>query len=422
MVKGLPTLQETYEVCSDYATGKQSRDTIPKSTNWRASEKLQLVHSDICGPINSASNGGSRHFINFTGDFSRRTWTYPLAAKFNAFETFKKFKALVEKESNCNIQTLRTDKNGEFTSHEFNEFCSTNGIKRQLTAAYTPQQNGVSERNNKTLLNMVRSMLNGRNVPKRFWPEAVIWATYVMNKCPTLSVKDIKPEEAWSGVKPFVHYFKVFGCLAYAHVPDALRKKLDRKASKCINLGISEESKAYKLYDPIQKKIIISRDVKFDESKGWIWNKKSQKSQGQIEVAHSNDEENIIEGEVAEDNISESDSQEGEIADEQVEDTDGPDEDTESLVTNVQSDPTTYDEAAKHKVWRDAMDQEILSIEKNDTWELFDLPTRSKKICVKWIYKTKFNENGEVEKYKARLVAKGYSQQHGIDYNEVLGL
>jgi hypothetical protein len=82
-------------------------------------------------------------------------------------------------------------------------------------------------------------------------------------------------------------------------------------------------------------------------------------------------------------------------------------------------DATTYEEAAKFKVWRDAMDQEIASIEKNDTWELTELPAQSKKIGVKWIYKTKFNESGRIEKHKARLVAKGYSQQHGVDYNEV---
>ncbi|MCI21806.1 copia-type polyprotein, partial [Trifolium medium] len=99
-------------------------------------------------------------------------------------------------------------------------------------------------------------------------------------------------------------------------------------------------------------------------------------------------------------------------------------EDTENsqlhnlVIFNTQNDPTTYEEAAKHEVWRKAMDQEIMSIEKNDTWELTELPVGYKKIGVKWIYKTKFNEKGEVEKCKAKLVAKGYSQRHGVDYND----
>jgi hypothetical protein len=151
-------------------------------------------------------------------------------------------------------------------------FCSDHGIKRQLTAAYTPQQNGVAERKNRTLMDMVRSKIAGRNVPKVFWPEAIKWATHVMNRSPTLSVKDITPEEAWSGKKPAVHYFRIFGCLAFAHVPDSQRIKMDNKSIKCIHLGVSDESKAYKLYDPIKKKILISRDVVFEENKSWKWN------------------------------------------------------------------------------------------------------------------------------------------------------
>jgi len=158
--------------------------------------KFELIHSDVCGPINPQFNGGNRYFITFTYDFSRKTWVYFLHDKANVFDVFKKFKALVEGEFGCRIQCLRTDKGGEFTSNEFNNFCSNQGIKRQLTTAYTPQQNGVSERKNRTLMNIVRCLLNGRNVPKMFWPEAVKWAAYVLNRSPTLPVKDITPEEA----------------------------------------------------------------------------------------------------------------------------------------------------------------------------------------------------------------------------------
>jgi hypothetical protein len=124
---------------------------------------------------------------------------------------------------------------------------------------------------------MVRSMINGKKVPKQFWPKAVKWATYVMNRSPTLNVKNMTPEEAWCDVKPSVHYFKVFGCVAHVHI-HSQRKKLDNKSKKCVLLGISEESKAYKLYDPVDKKIIISRDVVFEESKAWEWNKNQKKS------------------------------------------------------------------------------------------------------------------------------------------------
>jgi transposase InsO family protein len=171
--------------------------------------------------------------MTLTDDFSRKTWIYVLKDKSETFEKFKYFKALVENESGCKIQCLRTDRGGEYTSNAFNSFCISHGIKRQLTTAYTPQQNGVSERKNRTLLNMVRSMLTSRNVPKRFWPEALVWSTHVLNRSPTVSVKNMTPEECWSGLKPSITHFRVFGCIAHVHIPDNLRKKLDDKSSVC---------------------------------------------------------------------------------------------------------------------------------------------------------------------------------------------
>ena len=147
-------------------------------------------------------------------------WIYFLVAKSDPFTTFKNYKSLVEKESGELIYCLSTDGEGEFTSNEFNEFCRINGISRQLTSSYTRQQNGVVERKNRTIMNMVRCMLCDKQVPKAFWPEAARWTVHVLNKSPTLVVKDKTPKEMWSGVKPKVDYFRVFGCLAHVHVPD----------------------------------------------------------------------------------------------------------------------------------------------------------------------------------------------------------
>ncbi|PNX63533.1 cysteine-rich receptor-like protein kinase 25-like protein [Trifolium pratense] len=116
-------------------------------------------------------------------------------------------------------------------------------------------------------------MISARGVPKRFWPEAVKWTTYVMNRSPTLGVKDVTPEEAWSGKKPSMHRFKTFGCIGHVHIHDSQRRKLDKKSKRCVLLGVCEESKAYKLYDPTEKRIIISKDVVFEESKGCNWEK-----------------------------------------------------------------------------------------------------------------------------------------------------
>jgi len=111
-------------------------------------------------------------------------------------------------------------------------------------------------------------MLSARDVPKRFFPEAVVWATYVLNRIPTLFIKDMNPKKAWSGVKPLVKHFRVFGCEAYVHVSYTQRRKLDNNNSRFVLLGLCEESKAYKLYDTKSKKTMIRRDDNFKETKG----------------------------------------------------------------------------------------------------------------------------------------------------------
>ena len=209
--------------------------------------------------------------LTFIDDLSRKVWVYFLAKKSETFGVFREFKALVEKQAGVPIQILRIDRGGEYLSKEFVEFCNEQGIQRQLTASYTPQQNGVAERKNQTIINMVRSVLVEKGVPKSFWPEAVNWVIHILNRSPTPAVKNITPEEAWSGIKPSVSYFRIFGSIGYVHVPDQQRRKLDDKSVKCVLLGVSEESKAYKLYDPIKQKIVISRDVKFVEDAAWDW-------------------------------------------------------------------------------------------------------------------------------------------------------
>lgn len=187
--------------------GKQQRDPFPKKSNWRASQALQLIYVDICGPIKPISNSKKRYLLTFIDDFSRKLWVYFLTEKSEAFAILKRFKTHVEKEMNSFIRGFRTDRGGEFTSQEFSSFCDENGIKRQLT---TPQQNGVAERKNRTIMNMVRSMLSEKKLPKTFWPEAVNWTVHVLNRSPTLAVKNKTPEEAWSGYKRSVEYFRVF--------------------------------------------------------------------------------------------------------------------------------------------------------------------------------------------------------------------
>lgn len=461
MVDGLPPFKTPTRLCTDCMTGKQHRDFIPKKSLWRASHRLQLIHADICGPIKPESNSNKRYLLSFIDDFSRKTWIYFLHEKSEAFAMFRSYKAYVEKEIGAYIKCLRTDRGGEFTSNEFGEFCKTHGISRQLTTAYTPQQNGVAERKNRTVMNMVRSMLSEKRVPKAFWPEAVKWSVHILNRCPTLAVQNKTPEEAWSGKKPTVEYFRVFGCVAHVHVPDQKRSKLDDKSKRCVLLGVSDESKAYRLFDPISKKIIVSRDVVFEENECWDWGRTEEEMRLDVlEWGDSEDEEDRGEDEELEAEVNEEEEDGGvssnggtgsrsnsngtnspssESNEESSPSSDegrvrnappwmqdyvtgeglSEEEGLNAMMMLIDADPITYEEAAKSMKWRNAMSTEIESIERNNTWELTTLPDGAKTIGVKWVFKTKLNEAGEIDKCKARLVAKGYAQQYGVDYTEV---
>ncbi|KAJ0868674.1 putative RNA-directed DNA polymerase [Helianthus annuus] len=215
-------------------------------------------------------------------DFSRYMWTFMLKLKSEAFETFKRFKVDVESDAGVKIKCFRTDRGGEFTSREFNKFCENEGIKRQLTAPYTPQQNGVVERRNRTILGTTRTMLKAKNVPAYMWGEAIRHATYVLNRVITRAVKNKTPYEAFKGVKPNVEHLKVFGCLAYNKVPKFKLDKLEDRSSRLVYLGTesSEGTIAHRLFDPIKRQLVIGRNVDFNEEQGWKWNEEDQVQDG----------------------------------------------------------------------------------------------------------------------------------------------
>ncbi|KAA0062181.1 copia protein [Cucumis melo var. makuwa] len=194
---------------------------------------------------------------------------YFVKEKSEVFGMFKRFKALVEKECGYYIKALRSDKGGEFTSNEFKTFCAENRIHRPMTISFTPQQNGVVERKNRTILNMARSMLKCKKMPKEFWAQAVECAAYLSNCSPTRSLWNKTPQQAWTGRNPSIGHLRVFRCMAYAHIPNQKRSKLDDKSEKYVFVGYDASSKYYKLYNPVTKKTIVSRDVVFEEEASW---------------------------------------------------------------------------------------------------------------------------------------------------------
>jgi len=144
------------------------------------------------------------------------------------------------------MKILRTDRGREFIDEEFMSFCKKHGIKTELTVRRTPQQNGVAKRKNRTIVEMARSMLQSKNLPKYFWVEAINTTVYILNRSSTKAVPNQTPYEAWFKRKPKVEHFRIFGCIAYAHILKENREKLDEKGEKCIFIGYSNESKGYR--------------------------------------------------------------------------------------------------------------------------------------------------------------------------------
>ncbi|GKD14771.1 retrovirus-related pol polyprotein from transposon TNT 1-94, partial [Tanacetum coccineum] len=220
--------------CEHCVISKQHRLKF-KTSNSRSVYVLELVHSDVWqAPVQSL--GGAKYFVSFIDDYSRRCWVYPIKKKSDVFEVFKVYKARVELDYGKKIKCLRTDNEGEYTGDEFDTFCRQEGIKRQFTTAYTPQQNGVAERINRTLLERARAMLATASLGKSFWAEAVNTACYVINHSPSTVVELKTPMEMW-------------------------------RESRCLFLGYADGVKGYRLWDPTSHKVVISRDVVFMEDK-----------------------------------------------------------------------------------------------------------------------------------------------------------
>ena len=159
MVRGLPTIDHVEQVCEDCVLAKQKRTPFPKAAKFRAQEELELVHGDLCGPITPATPAGNVYFLLLVDDMSRFMWLTLLRSKADAPAAIQAFQARVERETGKKLKVLRTDNGGEFTSVEFGEYCAGEGIQRHHSAPYTPQQNGVVEQRNQTVVAMARSIL-----------------------------------------------------------------------------------------------------------------------------------------------------------------------------------------------------------------------------------------------------------------------
>ena len=428
--------------CDYCLFGKQHRVSFSRTSKLK-DNILDMVYSDVCGPMEVETLGGSKYFVTFIDDASRKVWVYFLKRKDQVFQYFKKFHAMVERSTGKPLKCLRSDNGGEYTSHEFKSYCSEHGIRHEKTVPGTPQHNGVAERINRTIMEKVRCMLKMAKLPKPFWGEAVQTTCYLINRSPSVPLGFDIPERVWSGHDISYSHLKVFGCKAFAHVNKEHRQKLDDKAIPCIFVGYGDEEFGYRLWDPEKRRIIRSRDVVFHEQETMSDSAipETPKHYGKVDLTLTTppvrvaieggdlDEDPGVDGEpVIEDGDDDEDVQDGEQSPTSQlrrssrnhhPSTRYPS--SEYILITDEGEPECFDEVQTHKdkiQWMKAMQEEMDSLQKNDTYELVKLPEGRKALKNKWVFKLK-KDGDKLVKYKARLVVKGFGQKRGIDFDEI---
>ncbi|WVZ16676.1 hypothetical protein V8G54_009658 [Vigna mungo] len=374
-------------------------------------ERLELVHSYVWGPTTVSSIGGKRYFVTFIDDHSRKVWTYFLKNKSEVFEAFKIWKAMVENETGLKIKKLRSDNGGEYEDIRFKKFCYEHGIRMERTVPGTPQHNGVAERMNITLTERARSLCLQSSLPKQFWAEAVNTTTYLINRGPSVPLEHKIPEEVWSGKEIKLSHLKIFDCVAYVHISDQGRNKLDPKSKKCTFIDYGEDEFGYRLWDNENQKMIHSRDVIFNEKV--IYKDRNN-------TCNNNSEQSILVyvemDDVPETPIIETpQSSRPHVPNRKY---------LNYILLTDEGEPENYEETCQMtdaSKWEFAMKDEMKSLMSNQTWELVELPVGKKALHNKWVYRVK-EDHDRSKRYKARLVVKGFQQKEGVDYTEIFAL
>ncbi|KAL0434589.1 UNVERIFIED_CONTAM: Transposon Ty2-B Gag-Pol polyprotein [Sesamum radiatum] len=342
---------------------------------------LDLVHTDVCGPFSIPARGGFSYFITFTDDHSRYGYVYLMRYKSEAFGRFKEYRLEVENQTNRKIKALRSDRGGEYLNGEFMDYLKENEILSQWTPPGTPQLNGVAERRNRTLLDMVRSMMSFTELPPSFWGYALDTAAKLLNIAPSKSVPQT-PYEIWHDKPASYKYLRVWGNPAY--VKRLVGDKLDSRSSLCRFIGYSKETAGYYFYDPTEQKIFVSRNAVFLE-KGFP----SDSRHDEVLIEESNEEPHCdtttsFEPRVHTDSVPvlRRSTRESRVPDRYG---------FVGLTSQLDNDPKTYGEAMSDidsDKWLEAIKSEMNSMGSNQVWTLVDPPKGARPVGCKWVYKT----------------------------------
>ncbi|CAI7905590.1 unnamed protein product [Closterium sp. NIES-54] len=284
-VKGLRIKGEPKEVgsCETCLTSKFSRFPFHSAVG-QSSDPVELVHVDLVGPMKVKGDGGALYSMTTVDDYTRLTWSFPLAKKSDAERVIiEEWLPMVERESGKRVKAIRSDRGGELLGAEFRSWLKRHDIKQQLTTAYTPQSNGVAERANRTIIEGGRTILVDSGLPLRFWPLAIRHATVIKNRVLNhVGGQHEVPMEKWSGKKPLVDMLRVFGCMGLVHVPKEKRDKLQAAAVWAVHLGLARGSKGWLMWDPKSNTMFTTRDAKFME--GLMFKEWSKRGRSKVTI------------------------------------------------------------------------------------------------------------------------------------------
>ncbi|GJT14034.1 retrovirus-related pol polyprotein from transposon TNT 1-94 [Tanacetum coccineum] len=353
------------ETCVEAKLTRSSFKSVKRKT-----EPLDMIHTDICDLKSLPTKGGNKYFITFIDDCTKYCYVYLLKSKDEAIDKFVLYKTEVENQLGQKIKVVRSDRGGEYVS-PFAELCAKHGIRHEFTAPYSPQQNGIAERKNRTLKEMVNAMLISSGLSQDMWGEAILTATYLLNKIPRKE-KEETPYELWMGRKPSYKYLRVWGCLA--------------KNSSAYHFIVHDSKNP-----DIQKNVVMeSRNASFFENIFPCLTKETGSS--------SRLDDEVVQDKRQRDDNDLHDERQDQLEEEEVEPRRSKRARTEKsfgpdfVSFMVENEPTSYREA------------------------LMDLPPGCKPLGYKWIFKKKMKADGTIDKYKARLVIKGYRQREGLYY------
>jgi transposase InsO family protein len=409
-VDGIELTNHNWSTCEDCAFGKTTRTAQDRIANRTPERPGDIISADIIGPIKPPSMNGARYVSVIIDHYTSYTDIRCFATKEAAAvaEHLEYFINFIENQSGNRVKILRTD--GAYAVSEVEQLVSSRGIVHEMTAPYSPAGNGKVERKNRSLIETARTMMKGKGVPKKYWAYAVATACFLQNRTLPGTTTRLTPHESLFGTKPDLSLIRQFGSKCWVLI-EGHKTKLSDRSTEGRLLGYELNSESY-IVLLSTKQIVASRNVRFGEdlTEDWFSESENEFEQAPFEAEEEPEDIDINQYSFPNEYPSEEYS-------EQI-----PHQRPSALIATTELTSPTISQALNGPdcaLWKEAIGKEMAAHKENGTFDVVDMPKGKTIVGSKMVLTTKFNEKGEIATYKARFVAQGFTQQFGIDFNDV---